>query len=144
MIERAAAVQKLLAERRVRLRAEIRDSDDLDKQRAVVDLIDALRLIVIARMRLLAHFEGIHKTQISLREFMNLAVAETKDAETEHVTTPLLQVRGIGKYGYYSVIGELTGMDLGQRCNEEWRNRLAKLRRLWPIPSWPPNSGEPE
>ena len=49
------------------------------------------------------------KAQISLREFMDLAVSETKDAEPEQVTTPLLDVRGIGKYGFYSIIAEFDG-----------------------------------
>lgn len=139
LIERAAATEKSQAERLASLRAEIRDVDDLDKLWPVVDLIDALWLLMVARIRLLAHFEQMHKTQMSLRELMDLAVSRTNDAEPQQVSTPLLRIRGIGKYGYYSVVAELTEIDLGPRCNEEWRNRLTTLRRHWGIPSWPPN-----
>ena len=139
LIEREAAAKKLETQRRARLRAEIHGADDLDKPWAVADLVDALWLLVVTRTRLLAHFEQIRKTQITLRELMDLAVSEATNVEPGEVSTPLLRIRGVGKYGYYSVIGELTEMDLGQRCNEEWRNRLAKLRRHWRIPSWPPN-----
>ena len=139
LIEREAATEKSLAQRRARLQTQIRCADDLDKSWAVVDLIDALWLIVIARVRLLAYFKEIHKRQMSLRELMDLAMSPTHAVESGPVSTPLLRIRGIGKYGFYSVIAELTEMDLGPRGNEEWRNRLAKLKRHWNIPSWPPN-----
>jgi hypothetical protein len=139
LIEREAEAEKSLAERRAKLRAEIRNADDLDKPWPVMDLIDALWLITIARMRLLAHFEKIQKTQMSLRELMDLAISETNDAEPGQLNTPLLRIRGIGKYGFYSVIAELTETDLGPCCDQEWRNRLIKLKRHCRIPSWPPN-----
>jgi hypothetical protein len=139
LIEREAATEKSLAQRRGRLQTEIRSADDLDKPWAVVDLIDALWLIVIAQVRLLAYFEEINRTQMSLRELMDLAILETLDGDSERVKTPLLGIRGIGKYGYYSVIAELTEMDLGPHGNEEWRRRLIKLRQHWKIPCWPPN-----
>jgi len=139
MIEGRAAAEKAQAERRAKLRAEIRNADDLDKPWAVLDLLDALWLLVVARMRLLAHFEQIQKAEMSLRELMALAISEAPDPAVEQASTPLLRIRGIGKLGFYSVVAELTEMDLGPRCNEEWRHRLAKLQRHCRIPSWPPN-----
>lgn len=97
-----------------------------------------LWLISIARKRLLEHFERLKKREMNLRELMDLATP-TDDAESGYVSVPLLRVRGIGKYGCESVIAELTETDLGQRCNEEWRQRLRKLKQHWGIPEWPPN-----
>ena len=140
MIEREAAAEKSLAERRARLREEIRKADDLDKPWAVADLLDALWLVPVARIRLLEHFaEKIRQTQISLRELMDLVISDANDSELTFASTPMLGIRGIGRFGYHSVIAELTEMDLGPGCNEEWRGRLIKLKRHWNIPSLPPN-----
>jgi hypothetical protein len=42
--------------------------------------------------------------------------------------SPLLRVFGVGKIGFWSVVNGLTTMDLGSRCNEEWRKTLAKVK----------------
>lgn len=139
MIERQAQAEKAMGERRARLRQQIREADDLDKSWAITDLIDALWLIPGARTALLDHFEQTQQTHVTLREFIDLATADPTGNETEYVSVPLLRIRGIGKRGCYSVLAELTEMDLGQRCNAEWSNRLNGLKRHWRIPSWPPN-----
>ena len=99
LIERQGVAEKSQADRRARLQAEIRNADNLDKSWAIVDLIDAMWLIVIARVRLLAHFEKAQITRMSLRGLMNLPISETDDAEPGQVSTPLLRIRGLGKYG---------------------------------------------
>ena len=38
-------------------------------------------------------------------------------------------VYGVGKKGFWSVVNGLTGMDLGNRCNEEWQWRLVKVKQ---------------
>jgi len=139
MIEQQAATEGAQAERRAQLQAEIRLANDLDKAWPVVNLVDALHLLTVARVRLLAHFEQQHKTEMSLRELMELVISEHGDAAEVSARTPLLRIRGVGKYGFYSVAAELSETDLGQRCNAEWQRRLAVLRREWRIPSWPPN-----
>lgn len=121
MIEQEAASERAQVERRA--------ADDLDKTWPVVDLVDALHLLTVARARLLAHFEQQHKTELSLRELMELVISEHGDAVEAFARTPLLRIRGIGKYGFYSVAAELTETDLGPRCNAEWQRRLAVLRR---------------
>ncbi len=139
MIEQEAATEKAQAERRAQLQAEMRLADDLDKVWPVVNLVDALHLLTVARARLLTHFDQQHKTEMSLREFMDLVISEHADAADAFSRTPLLRVRGIGKYGFHSVAAELAETDLGPGCNAEWQRRLAVLRREWRIPSWPPN-----
>ncbi len=139
MIEQRAATEQAQAEQRGQLQAELRLADDLDRTWPVLNLLDALHLLAVARARLLTHLGEQHKTRISLREFMDLVVSDHGDPSEVFARTPLLGVRGIGKIGYYSVAAELTETDLGPRCNAEWQRRLAVLRREWRIPSWPPN-----
>jgi hypothetical protein len=139
MIEQRAATEQAQGEQRGQFHAELRLADDLDKTWPVLNLLDALHLLAVARTRLLTHLGEQHKTRMSLREFMDLVVSENGDPSESFAHTPLLRVRGIGKIGFDSVAAELTETDLGPRCNEEWRKRLAVLRREWRIPSWPPN-----
>lgn len=139
MIEQRAATEQAQAEQRDQLQAELRLADDLDKTWPVLNLLDALHLLPVARTRLRAHLAEQHKTRMSLREFMDVVMAEHGDPSDVFARTPLLRVRGIGKIGFYSVAAELTETDLGPRCNEEWERRLAALRREWRIQSWPPN-----
>ena len=103
--------------------------------------VDALQPLAWVEIRFAGTFRKhpAHKTRMSLRDFMDLVVAEHGDPSEVFARTPLLGVRGIGKIGYYSVAAELTETDLGPRCNAEWQRRLAVLRREWRIPSWPPN-----
>ena len=42
---------------------------------------------------------------------------------------PLLRVCGIGKKGFWSVVNGLTDMDMGNRCNEEWRKKLLMVKQ---------------
>lgn len=139
LIQREVAGEKSLNARRARLREQIRQADDLDKTWPIIDLIDALWLIVITRVRLIAHFEELHKSQMTLRQFMDSLITESPDAASGSMAVPLLQVKGIGKKGFYSVIAEMAETDLGLRCNQEWHRRMIKLQRLWNIPPWPPN-----
>ncbi len=108
MIEQRAATEQAQAEQRGQLQAELRLADDLDKTWPVLNLLDALHLLPVARTRLLAHLAEQHKARMSLREFMDLVVAEHGDPSDVFARTPLLRARGIGKIGFYSVAAELT------------------------------------
>ena len=117
-----------MCERRAKSREEIRAVADLDRMWPVNDLVDAIGLIVVTRKRLLDHFAEVGKQQITLREFMDRCL----DAPVEGLDlmmSPLLRVRGVGKIGFWSVVNGLTGMDLGDRCNEEWRKILVKVKQ---------------
>ena len=77
------------------------------------------------------HFAREAMSQISLREFMDMCLVGP-DLTTEQCAMPaLMWVRGIGPIGFWSVVKGLTEADLGDRCNAEWRERLAMLRRAW-------------
>jgi hypothetical protein len=128
LIERRDAADRSMCERRAKSREEIRAVADLDRMWPVNDLVDAIGLIVVTRKRLLDHFAEVGKQQITLREFMDRCL----DAPVEGLDlmmSPLLRVRGVGKIGFWSVVNGLTGMDLGDRCNEEWRKILVKVKQ---------------
>ena len=128
LIERRDAADRSMCERRAKSREEIRAVADLDRMWPVNDLVDAIGLIVVTRKRLLDHFAEVGKQQITLREFMNMCL----DAPVEgldFMLSPLLRVHGVGKKGFWSVVNGLTGMDLGNRCNQEWQKRLVKVKQ---------------
>jgi hypothetical protein len=132
-LEKRDQTDKSMAERRAKLREAIRSADDPEKTWAINDLADAIGLIVVTKKRLLDHFAGTGKVQVSVRELMDMCL----DGPTERgelTTPPLLEVCGIGRKGFWSVANGLTNTDLGNRCNEEWRgNRLPKVRQNWQI-----------
>lgn len=128
LIEKQDAAERSLAERRTRLREQIRAADDPEKLWPVEDLVDALGLIVVTRKRLMDHFVATGKQPISLRELMDMCL----DAPVEgldFMMSPLLRVYGVGKIGFWSVVNGLTRMDLGNRCNQEWRKKLVKVKQ---------------
>jgi transcriptional regulator with XRE-family HTH domain len=128
LIEKQDAADRSLAERRTRLREEIRAADDLERMWPVEDLIDAVGVIVVTKKRLMDHFVAAGKRQISLRELMDMCL----DAPVEgldFLMSPLLRVYGVGKKGFWSVVNGLKGMNLGDPCNEEWQWRLLKTIR---------------
>ena len=132
LVEKQVAAERLLAGRRTRLREEIRAADDLERMWPVEDLVDAVGLIVVTRKRLIDHFVQTGKNQMSLRDLMDMCL----DAPVEgldFMMSPLLRVYGVGKKGFWSVVNGLTAMDLGSRCNEEWRKRLVKVKQKWGI-----------
>ncbi len=117
-----------MAERRAKLREEIRLADDPEKPWPVNDLVDAIQLTGATKNRLLDHFVRTGKQQISLRELMDMCLNGPPDRYGWR-TPALLRIYGIGKYGFGCVVKGLTGMDLGSRCNEEWQKRLLEVKR---------------
>ena len=107
-----------MAERRAKLREEIRAADDLEKVWPVEDLIDAVGLIVVTKKRLMDHSVAVGKIQISLQELMDMCLDAPVEG-SDFMWPPLYRVRGVGKIGFWSVVNGLTGMDLGSRCNEK-------------------------
>lgn len=94
----------------------------------VNDVADAIGLVAGTKNRLLDHFVEAGKGRISLRELMNMCLDGPMD-RWGFKTPPLWRVNGIGRKGLWSVVNGLTNMDLGNRCNEEWRNRLVTVKQ---------------
>ena len=128
LIERRDAADKAMAERRAKLREQIGAEDDPERMWPVNDLADGLGLTVVTKKRLLDHLEQTGKRKICLRELM--AMCSDSPAEGgEYASPPLLKVCGIGVKGFWSVVNGLTNLDMGSRCNEEWRRRLVMVKR---------------
>jgi transcriptional regulator with XRE-family HTH domain len=127
LIEKQDAAEKSLADRRTKLREDIRAADDPDKLWPVEDLLDAVGLIVVTKKRLMDHFKALGKLQISLRELMDMCL-DAPVVGRDWMSPSLYRVRGVGKIGFWSLVNGLAGMDLGSRCNEEWQKGLAKVK----------------
>jgi hypothetical protein len=100
-----------MAERRAKLREQIRAADELEKLWRVEELIDAVGLFVVTKKRLMDHFVAVGKRQISLRELMDMCLDAPLEG-LDFMMSPLLRVYGVGKIGFWSVVNGLTGMDL--------------------------------
>jgi hypothetical protein len=124
LIERRDRADRSMAERRAKLRQEIQAADDLEKMWPVEDLVDALDLIIVTRIRLLQHFVKTGKAQISLRELMDMCLNAPVEG-SDFMWPPLYRVLGVGKKGFWSVV---TGMDLG-RGREHDRAYRESVRR---------------
>ncbi len=107
----------------------------MDKLWPVGDLLDALGLIVVTSKRLADHFEKKRQDQISLRELMDMCL-DAPVQGLDFMMSPLLRVYGLGKKGFWSVVKELTDLDMGTRCNQEWQARLVKVM-IKHNPAWP-------
>jgi hypothetical protein len=139
-VEKRDQADRSLAVRRAQLQEAIRIADDPERMWPVNDLADAIGLIVVTEKRLLDHFVETGKEQISLRELMDMCVDSQVEGR-DFMMPPLWRVCGIGKKGFWSVANGLTIMDLGNRCNEEWRsNRLPKVKREGGITGPTPHS----
>lgn len=129
-IERTEELDKAMAERRAKLLEEIRSADDPEKLWPVIDLADAMSLIVVTKKRFLDHFNQTGQSEISLRALMGMFVQVPED-QGNFSFRPLLKIYGIGKKGFRSMVNGLTSMDLGPRCNDQWRKTLVEILHNW-------------
>ena len=72
LIEQQSRADRGTAERRVKLREQVVNVDDLDALWAVEDLVDAIGVTVLTKKRLMEHFVEVAKKEISLRELMDM------------------------------------------------------------------------
>ncbi len=128
LVKRAIKREDALAERLRGIEKELHQADDLDRLWEVTDIVDVLRAIIGARNALLKHFAEIKKERISLREMMDLAIAERVDSIG--FQSPLYRIPFIGKKGYWSIINGLSEITWNERCGREWRRKLAWLERF--------------
>ena len=83
----------------------------------------------ITQNALIHNFEWDEIPEVSLRELMDLAIPERDHPKPGYLITPLLDCRCVGVEGFWSVVSGLTESNLGEKCNQEWRKRLARLRQ---------------
>lgn len=131
LIERRAAADEAMAERRSRLLEAIRAADDPQKTWPLDDLLDTIKLGTSTKNSLIKHFARKGMSQISLRELMNMCLGGPYLTTEEFAMPSLSWVCGIGPLGFWSVVNGLTGADFGGRCNMEWRERLAMVKWVW-------------
>lgn len=89
LVEKRAAADRLMAERRGRLGEMLRSDDDMEKLVAVEDLVDTLGVTVVAKNRLMEHFVKVATKEISLRELMDMCLDEPVEGlENSSCQTP--------------------------------------------------------
>jgi hypothetical protein len=130
-IELRAADDEALTERRATLWAQMRSADDPEKMWPVQDLVDACITSRLTKIRLLKHFARTEQTQIGLRALMDMCLPPTRYSGDPIEPLCLLRIVGIGKKCFWSVVDGLTNTDLGNRCTEEWQNRLVRVKQYW-------------
>jgi len=146
-IVRKFETEAVLLARSNRFMEEIRNADDLDKERRVSYLMQALQPKVITQNAVIRHFESMDRMEIGLRQLMDLTISEQQHPRPGYLVTPLLNVRCVGIEGFWSLVRRLAESDLGERCSREWRKRLARLMQCsrivggqgsWSKPCEPP------
>jgi len=125
--------EEAMTRRRIELRKAIASADDIDQKWAVEDLLDAIHPIPVAKTALSRHFKDCNQNEISLREMMDMVFFEKANDTTCFNMTPLLKIWCLGKCGFWSIVKGITEMDLGPKGNQEWKQRLDKLRWHWHI-----------
>ena len=128
LVFRKFEAQERASERGAKLLREFHSLDDLDRKWKVADVLDALLLTTRACTAIKNWCDWNHVTELSLREFMDLVVSEKPHARPGFLITPLLDFRNVRLHSFWSTVRRLTVTDLGNRCNEDWRRRLARLK----------------
>ena len=116
--------EAVLSARSSRFLEEIRNADDLDKKWKVSFAVQALRPKIITQNSIIRYF----KPEVSLRELMDLTISPENHSKPGFLITPILDLRCVGVEGFWSMVSRFTQSDLGERCNEEWRKRLERLK----------------
>ena len=89
LIEQQSRADKGTAERRVKLREQVVNADDLDALWAVEDLVDAIGVTVLTKKLLMKHFVEVAKKEISLGELMDMCIeAPVEGLENTSCQTP--------------------------------------------------------
>jgi hypothetical protein len=118
--------EESLNQKRVVMRAELRKADDPDKLWPIQDLMDALELSAIFRLRLRNHFEAISKKEMSLRELMRVAYRLHDCSSLTAYSESLIY--GVGKYGKRRLVQQIEELELGPHCSSE-REKLRVVQR---------------
>ena len=128
MVTRKFETEGILTARSSRFLKEIRKVDDLDQKWKVSSLVQAIRPLVITQNALIRHFEWRRTMEISLAQVMELAISGKHHPKPGFLLSPLLTVRCSGVESFWSLVGRLAQVDLGESCNREWRKRLARFQ----------------
>jgi hypothetical protein len=125
--------EEAMTRRRIELRKAIATADDIDQKWSVEDLLDAIHPIPVAKTALSRHFKDCNQNEISLREMMDIVIAPSANKKFVFNPASAQKIYCFGKYGFFSMVKGITEMDLGPKGNQEWNQRLDKLRRHWHI-----------
>jgi len=129
MVARKFETEGILSARSSRFLSEIRKVNDLDQKWKVSHLAQAIRPLGITQNAIIHHFVRQRTPDISPLELMELAISDKLHPKPGFLLIPLLRVQCVGVEGFWSLVGRLTQVDLGETCNREWRRRLSRLQK---------------
>jgi len=121
--------EKAASERSIQLLRAIRLLDDLDRKWKAGELLDALLLTVRARTAITNWCEWHKIAELSLRELMEFVISDEPHAKPGFLLTPLVDFRNVRLKSFWATVKRLAELDLGDRCNQEWRRRLERLKQ---------------
>jgi hypothetical protein len=121
--------EKAAKERGAQLLQEICFADDPDRKWKVTQLMDALLLPTRVRTCLGYRWERESVTELSIRELMELVISDKPHPKPGFLLTPLVDFRNVRLESFWATVKRLAELDLGDRCNQEWRRRLELLRQ---------------
>jgi hypothetical protein len=128
MVGRKFETEEILSARSTHFLDEIRKVDDLNHKWKVGYLAQAIHPLVMTQNAIIHHFEWGKIPEIALLELMELAISDKQHPKPGCLLTPLLEVRCVGVKGFWSLVGRLTQVDIGETCNREWRRRSTRLQ----------------
>ncbi len=127
-IVRKFETEEVVSARTKRFTNYLYSADDLDKKWKVSHLMQALRPNTITQNAIIRHFQQAKTSSISMRELMDLAIPQQEHPKPGYQLAPLLKLPCVGIDGFWSLVGSLTQVRLGEVCHGEWRKRLGRLK----------------
>lgn len=121
--------ERVAKEKGARLLQEIRWEDDLDRKWQMEQLMDALLLTTRARTAIENSCRRENASRLSLREIMDFVISDKPHPKPGFLHAPLVDFRNVRLKTFWETAKRLTELDLGDRCNQEWRRRLERLRQ---------------
>ncbi len=118
----------------------LRMSDDPERRWPVLTLVEALVPIAVTRTSLLAHYESSSVVEVSMRDFMDMVVSDGDCPRPGFALTPILDIRKVGKKGFWFTVSRLSDVGLGSRCQALWPQKLERLKRVHRIKGPHPHS----
>jgi hypothetical protein len=106
----------------------MKQADDLVRQYALNDMLNALNLIPNATDSIHTCFIAHHKHTISLNDLFHLLVNLHSQSNRNYDVSPYLSLEGTSCKSLQGICSRLNDLDLGEHCNRMYRKRFEFLK----------------
>ena len=111
-----------------KVRLEMREHNDINRKYSVISIIDALQLIARPR-NVFSDYSEWCSRQLSLKEFMDIIVPDKPNPNRLYGCTNVMNLRNMGRQGFWNILEQLSTLDLGEKVTVEWNRKLELLRK---------------